>query len=211
MIRIALLALTTNVISRREFNIQNKTFKILLACVLIVAVAGVLGCCCASTSSNTDSPSSSYSSSKAPTTPPTTKPTSTPKPTATPKPLAGYDLYSTWDKEKIKSSAEQVNWEDFIRRPDNYKDKLIMLKGDVVFGNKDWRDRTYFTMNVNPTFFNGHDYSSSDSYNPQYVEFDYNTEGIIDGDELDMYGVYEGDKTFTDYPKINGVYCVLYN
>jgi hypothetical protein len=84
-----------------------------------------------------------------------------------------------------------------------------MLKGDVVFGNEDWRDRTYFTMNVNPNFFEGSNYQGS--WNPQYVEFDYNTEGIIDGDELDMYGVYEGDKTFTDYPKINGVYCVLYN
>jgi hypothetical protein len=101
-----------------------------------------------------------------------------------------------------------VNWEDFIRYPDNYKNKLIKLRGDVVFGNEDWRGSTYFTMNVNPNFFKNSDYGGS--FTPQYVQFNYNTEGIIDGDELMMYGVYEGEKTFTDYPEIECVHCILY-
>lgn len=186
--------------------------------MVIVAVFGSCAMCslCASlgnngaSSSNDNGGYSTQAPSKQPTVTPMAKPTATPRPTATPKPLSGYDLYSTWDKEKIQAEATAVDWNDFIRYPDNYKGKLIHLRGDIVFDNKDFRGRTYFTVNVNPTFFKNHQYSNSDDYTPQYVQFNYNTQGLIDGDEIEMYGVYSGEKTFTDYPEIDGVYCIHY-
>jgi hypothetical protein len=190
---------------------MKNTTKMLIVLVLLVVVSSAAGCCCFTGSPTTDSGSAPTKKAPTATPVPTVKPTSTPKPTATPKPLAGADLYITWDESKIKSEAQKVDWEDFIRNPDTYKDKLIMIHADIVLGTDKFIGKGYtYDCNVNPKLMTGGLYAPGDNYNAQFINFESQTH-YIDGDVLDIYGVYEGDNTpLGDYPEIVPVYIVRY-
>lgn len=187
----------------------------IVAIVIILFVIAVGASCCAvftlgtmdssqSGNDNSGSPAASH-----PTTAPTMKPTETPKPTATPKPLSGYALYRTWDNEQIKANAQKVDWQDFMRNTDTYNGKLIMIHGDIVTSTSISGGYSY-TVNINPNLMPGEIGKHGDNYNPQFIEFDYGAK-LIDGDVIDLYGVYEGkDSWLGDYPIIKGVYVIYY-
>lgn len=182
--------------------------------ILLVIVIG--GSCCAIftfgmiSSSDKSSNDNSVPVVSYPASTPTNKPTATLKPTATPKPLSGYDLYSTWDVEQIKANAQKVDWEDFMRNTDDYKGKLIMIHGNVVSAVKVGNHYSY-DVNINPNLMSDTPLRAhTNNYNPQFISFDYGAK-LIEGDIIDLYGVYEGETDFlTQYPIIKGVYVVYY-
>ena len=50
----------------------------------------------------------------------------------------------------------------------------------------------------------------TDNYNPQFISFDYGAK-LIEGNIIDLYGVYEGDTEFlTQYQIIKSEYVIYY-
>lgn len=152
--------------------------------------------------------------SPTPTPIPTEKPSPTPRITPTPRPtpiptaVTGYDLYKDLTTEQIKSQAIKVNFDDLMRNTDDYKDKLITIKANVVL-DRDILGGYEYTCNINPNYVESLGTNTgTNNYSPQYVEFQYGAK-LLSGDKIQIYGVVTGTN-WEDYPIIKGVYCIRY-
>lgn len=192
--------------------------KILLAIGILVGGFVLLSILCAGCASifahadtDTNEPGNTYTYTPTTTGADQSQFTPTPVPTATPKPareLKGYELYKDWDEEKIKAEAISVSMDDLMRNTDNYKDKLITIKAHVVLSSEISGGYEY-TMDINPNLMLGEIGDHGNNYSPQFIAFQYGTK-FLDGDVVQIYGVYTGDETWTGYPIIKGVYAILY-
>lgn len=95
-------------------------------------------------------------------------------------------------QKDFKQSCETVKYDDLARNPDNYKDKKLTFKGEVIQCELSYGTTYYARVNVT---LNEYDYYEDTIY----VTFDI-PEGenkILEEDIVKIYGVCQGAETYT--------------
>lgn len=120
--------------------------------------------------------------------------------------------------DQIKADSFAIDWEDFVRSPDKYENKLINVKANVMspYAQDSFDRNTYgYQINLNPAMFPSNIYNgttgtmSEANFGPQFAQLDWG-KGLLYGDEVMVYGVFAGDTMGMGYPRIRGVYVERY-
>lgn len=95
-------------------------------------------------------------------------------------------------EKDFKKSCDKIKYEDLARNPDNYKDKNLMFKGEVIQCEQSYGTSYYARVNVTVDEYGFY----SDTI---YVTFDIPEGGdkILEEDIVKLYGVCKGSETYT--------------
>lgn len=95
-------------------------------------------------------------------------------------------------EKDFKKACAEVKYEDLARNPDNYKDKKLMFKGEVIQCEQSYGTSYYARVNVTADEYGYY----SDTI---YVTFDIpeGEDKILEEDIVKLYGVCMGSETYT--------------